>query len=74
MLDARQIASGNTYAQSATGAAFSALGCIIYELVKAHGKLPTALADTKSSVSKAEATVESLVTASNQQRAPDVPL
>jgi hypothetical protein len=39
----------------------AALGCIVYEVVKAHGNLSTALADTKADLAKAEATVESLV-------------
>ena len=40
----------------------AALGCIVYEVVKAHGNLSTALADAKADLAKAEATVESLVT------------
>jgi len=41
----------------------AALGCIVYEVVKAHGSLSTALAVAKGDPVKAEATVESLVTA-----------
>jgi hypothetical protein len=41
-------------------------GCIIYEVVKAHGDLSTALADTKADLAKAEGTVESLVTAAKK--------
>jgi hypothetical protein len=55
----------------------AALGCIVYEVVKAHGSLPalsersvsngsTALADAKADLAKAEATVESLVTAAEK--------
>ena len=40
----------------------AALGCIVYEVVKAHGSRSTALADAKADLAKAEATVESLVT------------
>ena len=36
---------------------------IVYKVVKAHGSLSTALADAKADLAKAEATVESLVTA-----------
>jgi hypothetical protein len=43
-----------------------ALGCIVYEIVKAHGSLSTALADAKANLAKAEATVESLVTAAKK--------
>ena len=35
----------------------AALGCIVYEVVKAHGSLSTALADAKADLAKAEATV-----------------
>ena len=41
-------------------------GCIVYEVVKAHGSLSTALADAKADLAKAEATVESLVTAAKK--------
>jgi hypothetical protein len=41
----------------------AALVCIVYEVVKAHGHLSTALADAKADLAKAEATVESLITA-----------
>jgi len=44
----------------------AALGCIVYEVVKAHGSLSTALADAKADLAKAEATVESLVTAAKK--------
>ncbi|MGO8705922.1 MAG: hypothetical protein ACLQVA_19140 [Candidatus Brocadiia bacterium] len=44
----------------------AALGCIIYEVIKAHGSLSTALADTKADQTKAEATVESLITAAKK--------
>ena len=55
----------------------AALGCIVYEVVKAHGSLPalserseskgsTALVDAKADLAKAEATVESLVTAAKK--------
>ena len=44
----------------------AALGCIIYEVVKAHGSLSTALADAKADLANAEATVESLVTAAKK--------
>ena len=44
----------------------AALGCIVYEVVKAHGDLSTALADAKADLAKAEATVESLVTAAKK--------
>jgi hypothetical protein len=40
----------------------AAFGCIVYEVVKAHGNLSLALADEKAGLAKAEATVESLVT------------
>ena len=43
-----------------------ALGCIVYEVVKAHGSLSTALADAKADLAKAEATIESLVTAAKK--------
>jgi hypothetical protein len=43
--------------------AVAALGCIVYEVVKAHGSLSTALADVKADLAKAEATVETLITA-----------
>jgi len=44
----------------------AALGCIIYEVIKAHGSLSTALADAKADLAKAEATVESLVAAAKK--------
>ncbi|MGO8703127.1 MAG: hypothetical protein ACLQVA_04855 [Candidatus Brocadiia bacterium] len=44
----------------------AALGCIVYEVVKAPGSLSTALADAKADLAKAEATVESLVTAAKK--------
>jgi hypothetical protein len=44
----------------------AAFGCIVYEVVKAHGSLSTALADAKADLAKAEATVESLVTAAKK--------
>ena len=44
----------------------AALGCIVYEVVKAHGSLSTALADAKADLAKAEATVEGLVTAAKK--------
>jgi hypothetical protein len=54
----------------------AALGCLprrappcrtaVYEVVKAHGNLSTALADTKADLAKAEATVESLVAAAKK--------
>ena len=44
----------------------AALGCIVYEVVKAHCSLSTALADAKADLAKAEATVESLVTAAKK--------
>jgi len=40
--------------------------CIVYEVVKAHGRLSTALADAKVDPAKAEVTVESLVTAAKK--------
>ena len=43
-----------------------ALGCIFYEVVKAHGSLSTALADAKADLAKTEATVESMVTAAKK--------
>ena len=36
----------------------AALGCIVYEVLKAHGSLSTALADAKADLAKAEATVK----------------
>jgi hypothetical protein len=44
----------------------AALGCIIYEVVKAHGNLSTALAGAKADLTKAEATIESLVAAAKK--------
>ena len=44
----------------------AALGCIVYEVVKAHGSLSTALADAKADLAKAEATVESMVVAARK--------
>ena len=55
----------------------AALGCIVYEVVKAHGSRLalsersesngfTALADANADLAKAEATVESLVTAAKK--------
>ena len=44
----------------------AARGCIVYEVVKAHGSLSTALAGAKADMAKAEATVESLVTAAKK--------
>jgi hypothetical protein len=44
----------------------AALGCIVYEVVKAHGNLSTALADAKTDLAKAEATAESLVSAAKK--------
>jgi hypothetical protein len=44
----------------------AALGCIIYEVVKAHSSLSTALADAKADMAKAEAAVWSLVTAAKK--------
>lgn len=41
----------------------AARGCIVYDVVKAYDDLSPAFADTKSDLAKAEATVESLVTA-----------
>ena len=54
---------------AALGLASRSLGegwCIVYEVVKAHGSLSTALADAKADLAKAEATVESLVTAAKK--------
>jgi hypothetical protein len=47
-------------------ATVAALGCIVYEVVKAHGSVSTALADAKADLAKAEATVESLVGAAKK--------
>ena len=44
----------------------AALGCIVYEVVKAHGSLPRRLRTRKADLAKAEATVESLVTAAKK--------
>jgi hypothetical protein len=44
----------------------AALACIVYEVVKAHGNVSTALADAKADLAKAEATVESLVSAAKK--------
>ena len=43
-----------------------ALGCIVYEVVKSHGGLSTALAPAKADLAKAEVTVESMVTAAKK--------
>ena len=44
----------------------AALGGIVYEVVKAHGRLATALADAKADLGKTETTVERLVTAAKK--------